>query len=95
MKKTITILSALALSAGLSYAGCGKVDTTSGKITSYDAEKKIIVVEAEGGAKTTLTVTPTSKYAGKDGKDVKIEDLQGKTVKVDSEHKKVTSVKEA
>ncbi len=50
MKKTITILSALALSAGLSYAGCGKVDTTSGKITSYDAEKKIIVVEAEGNA---------------------------------------------
>lgn len=93
MKKLLTILSALALSAGLSYAGCGKVETTSGKLTKYDAEKKVITIEAEGGAKTELSVTPTSKYADKEGKEIKIEDLEGKTVKVESEHKKVSSVK--
>lgn len=93
MKKALTILSVLALATGLSYAGCGKVDTTSGKVTKYDAEKKVLTIEAEGGAKTELTVTPTSKYSDKEGKEIKVEDLEGKSVKVESEHKKISTVK--
>lgn len=86
MKKILAILTALSLMVGASYAGCGKKVTNAGKLKSYDAEKKQIVVVGEDGKPAKLTITPTTKGADK------LKGLVGKDVKVISEHKKVDSV---
>ena len=86
MKKILAILTALCLMVGASHAGCGKKVTNSGKLSSYDAEKKQIVVVGADGKKAKLTITPKTKGANK------LKSLVGKKVKVISEHKKVDSV---
>lgn len=95
MKKLIAIITAIGLAAGASYAGCGKKVTDEGKLTSYDAETKALVVELADGKSATITATPTTEAKGKDGKAADLASLVGKKVKVVSEHKKAESVSEA
>lgn len=85
MKVILTTLAAVAFVAGSAVAGCGKVDTTKGKLKSFDAESKKVVVDVNGTDKS-LTLTPTSK-----GGD-KAEKLVGKEVTVKSEHGKITEI---
>jgi hypothetical protein len=89
MKKALTLLAVSALALGSAYAGCGKVVTNEGKLKSFDAATKKIVVEGKDGKAATLTLTPTSKGAEE------AEKLVGKDVKVDSEHGKITTIAKA
>ena len=84
MKKLLTLIAALTVATGAAYAGCGKTETTKGKLESYDAEAKAITVKDAEGKSVKLTLTPAVKI------DVKT--LVGKSVTVVSEHKKVSSV---
>lgn len=88
MKKILSLAAVLSLSLGSAYAGCGKIDTTEGKLKSFDAGTKVAVVETKAGEKK-LTLTPTSK-----GGD-KVEKMVGKDVKVQSSHGKVTEIAKA
>lgn len=91
MKTILTILTVLGLAGG-AYAGCGKKVTVEGSLNSYDADAKSITVK---GSKKPITLTASTKITGKDGKSAKIEDLEGKDVKVVHEHEKAESVTEA
>ena len=91
MKKFLAILAALAVSASAAYAGCGKKVNNDGKLTSYDADTKALVVTV-GKKEVKLQTTPKTEFKSKDGKKVKAADLVGKKVKVVSEHKKIDSV---
>ncbi len=95
MKKLLALMAVVALAAGSAYAGCGKKVTDEGKLTSYDAETKALVVELKDGKSATLTATPATEAKNKDGKKTELSELVGKTVKVVSEHKKIDSVSEA
>lgn len=95
MKKFLALLAVVGLTVGSAYAGCGKKVTDEGKLTSFDAETKSLVVELADGKSATITATPTTEAKGKDGKKVELADLVGKKVKVVSEHKKADSVAEA
>lgn len=88
MKALLTAVFALAM-AGASYAGCGIKVPVSGKLASYDKEKKEIKVGEQA-----ITLAATVKVTGADGKEVKIEDLVGKevTVSTDKHNKKGESV---
>ncbi len=88
MKKILSVLAIASLSLGSAYAGCGKIDTAEGKLKSYDAATKKIVVETKAGEKS-LTLTPTSKGAEE------AEKLVGKDVKVESTHSKITTIAKA
>lgn len=92
MKTLVTLFAALAISAGAAFAGCGMKDTDTGKLTSYDKEKKVITVEAQDGTKAMLTMTPDTATKNAKGEAAKIDDLIGKQVEVVSEHKKIDSV---
>lgn len=85
MKHTLTIIAALSLALGSSFAGCGKSETDKGTLKAVNAEAKSITVEV-AGKEVKRTLTPSSK--GADGLDK----LVGKAVTVVSEHGKVTSV---
>jgi len=89
MKKALTLLAISTLALGSAYAGCGKVVTNEGKLKSFDAATKKVVVEGKDGKEASLTLTPSSK-----GADT-AEKLVGKDVKVDSEHGKITSIAKA
>jgi hypothetical protein len=86
MKKLLTIISVVALSAGSVFAACGKKVTDEGKLTSYSAEKKEVTITTAEGKAVNRVLTPDSKVSGK------IEELVGKSVKVVSEHNKIDSV---
>tara|TARA_R110002049_G_scaffold59851_1_gene161600 strand:- start:124 stop:390 length:267 start_codon:yes stop_codon:yes gene_type:complete len=86
MKSILLIAATVCFISGSAFAGCGKVVTDKGKLKSFDAASKQLVVEAKG-KEVTLTLTP-----GAEGAD-SLADLVGKKVVVESEHKKVTSVK--
>ena len=85
MKILLTTLAALSIAAGSSFAGCGKVTTTEGTLKSFNAESKQLVVESEG-KEVKLSITPSTKGADKVAK------LEGKKVKVLSEHGKATEI---
>lgn len=85
MKHLLTILAALSLALGSSFAGCGKVDTDKGKLKAVDKDAKSITVDV-AGKEVKRTLTPTSKGAED------LDKLVGKDVVVTSEHNKVTSV---
>lgn len=85
MKHLLTILAALSLAVGSSFAGCGKVDTDKGKLKAVDKDAKSITVDV-AGKDVKRTLTPTSKGAED------LDKLVGKDVVVTSEHGKVTSV---
>jgi hypothetical protein len=89
MKKLLAILTIVAVSAGSTFAACGKKVTDEGKVTNYNADKKEISIEVAEGKTVALTLTPDTKLAGK------AEDLVGKKVKAISEHKKLDSVEAA
>lgn len=89
MNKAFALIAASTLALGSAYAGCGKVVTNEGKLKSFDAATKKVVVEGKDGKPATLTLTPTSKGADE------AEKLVGKDVKVDSEHGKITSIAKA
>jgi VCBS repeat-containing protein len=86
MKKFLTLIAIVSLSAGSAFAACGKTTTSEGTLKSYDAEKKTLVVEAKDGKATTITLTPSTT-----GADT-IATLIGKSVKVVAEHGKAQSV---
>lgn len=88
MKTLLTIAFALTM-AGSSYAGCGIKVPVSGKLASYDKEKKELKV-----GETAITLAAAAKITGADGKEAKIEDLVGKdvTVSTDKHTKKGESV---
>jgi len=83
MKSILTTLAVLGLSMS-AFAGCGKIDTTSGTLKSVDADSKSIVIES-GGKEVKLTLTAAFSAADK---------LVGKKVTATSSHKKVESLKE-
>jgi hypothetical protein len=89
MKKALTLLAISAMALGSAYAGCGKVVTNEGTLKSFDAATKKVVVEGKDGKAATLTLTPSSKGSEQ------AEKLVGKSVKVDSEHGKITSIAKA
>jgi hypothetical protein len=89
MKKALTLLAISTLALGSAYAGCGKVVTNEGKLKSFDAATKKLVVEGKDGKEATVTLTPSTKGADD------AEKLVGKNVKVDSEHGKATSIAKA
>ncbi len=82
MKSILTTLVIAGLSAS-AFAGCGKTETTSGKLKSVNKDSKSIVIEADG-KDVTLTLTASVKNAEK---------LVGKQVTAVSSHKKVESLK--
>ena len=88
MKTLLTAAIAIALS-GAAYAGCGVKIPVSGKLASYNKEKKELKVGGE-----SITLAADAKITGADGKDAKIEDLVGKevTVSTDKHSKKGESV---
>ena len=88
MKTLLTIAFALTM-AGISYAGCGLKVPVTGKLASYDKEKKEIKI-----GKESITLAATVKVIGADGKEAKIEDLVDKevTVSTDKHTKKGESV---
>ena len=61
MKKFLTLIAIVSVSAGSAFAGCGKIDTTEGKLKSFNPETKIAVVETKDKKKVNVTLTPTSK----------------------------------
>ena len=79
MKTLLTVAFALTMAAS-SYAGCGLKVPVSGKIDSYDKEKKELKI-----GKESVTLAATVKVTGADGKDAKIEDLVGKEVTVSTD----------
>lgn len=85
MKKFFSLIAIVTFAAGSAFAGCGKIDTTEGKLKSFDASTKVAVVETKAGEKS-VTLTPTSKGGEK------AEKLVGKNVKVLSSHGKVTEI---
>ncbi len=85
MKHLLTILTALALTLGSSFAGCGKIDTDKGKLKSVNKEGKSITVEV-AGKEVKRTLTPSSKGADE------LDKLVGKDVVVTSSHGKIESV---
>lgn len=85
MKFLFTTIAALSLALGSAQAGCGKTETDTAILKSYDKETKQLVLDVAGTAKT-LTLTPSAK-----GGD-QAESLVGKKVTVISEHKKVQSL---
>ena len=91
MKKAFTLLGAAMFFVAAVVAGCGKKVNTAGKLEKADGETKQIVVKVEDKSET-LTLKADTKITDKDGKEVKIADLVGKSVKVVSEHKKVDSI---
>jgi hypothetical protein len=86
MKQFLSLITLIALSAAPAFAGCGKVVTSEGKLKSFDAGTKTLVVEGKDGKTATITLTPTTKGADS------VSGLVGKAVKVESEHNKATSV---
>ena len=85
MKHLLTILAALSLALGTSFAGCGKIDTDKGKLKAVNTEAKSITIEV-AGKEVKRTLTPASKAEG-------IDKLVGKDVVVTSSHGKVETVK--
>jgi|GEM_PF-873343 len=83
MKSILTTLAVLGLSVS-AFAGCGKIDTTSGTLKSVDADSKSIVIES-AGKEVKLTLTAAISGADK---------LVGKKVTATSSHKKVETLKE-
>jgi hypothetical protein len=77
MKNILSILSILALAAA-AQAGCGKTISAEGKVKSFDAEKKVLVVADKGGKDIKITLTPETKGADH------AKDLVGKSVKVEA-----------
>lgn len=77
MKNILSILSVLALAAA-AQAGCGITISAEGKVKSFDAEKKILVVADKGGKDIKITLTPETKGADH------AKDLVGKNVKVEA-----------
>jgi hypothetical protein len=95
MKKFLSTLAIITLTAGAAFAACGKTETDKGTLQSYDAEKKQVTVQTAEGKTVTRTVTPTSKMMAKDGKAAEAAALKGKTVSVVSEHGKVQTISES
>jgi hypothetical protein len=85
MKVILTTIAALSIAAGSAIAGCGKVETTEGKLKSFNAETKTVVIDVDGTEKS-LKLTPSSKGADK------LASLEGKKVKALSEHGKITEI---
>ncbi|MBX7210441.1 MAG: hypothetical protein K1X78_19175 [Verrucomicrobiaceae bacterium] len=86
MKNILSLIAIASLAAGSAFAGCGKIDTTEGKLKSYNAETKVAVVETKDKKTVNVTLTPTSK--GGEG----VDKLVGKKVKVLASHGKVTEI---
>lgn len=88
MKHLLSFALALTLTAS-AHAGCGVKVPVSGKVASYDKEKKELKVGEQA-----ITLAATVKVTDADGKDMKIEDLVGKevTVSTDKHNKKGESV---
>jgi hypothetical protein len=86
MKTILCTLALIGLSVASSQAGCGKTVTDSGKLKSFDAEAKALVIEVDG-KEVKRTLTPSSEGAAD------VEKLVGKKVVVVSEHNKIESVK--
>lgn len=85
MKQILLSLAFIGFAVSSATAGCGKTVTNKGKLKSFNAETKALVVE-EGGKEVKLTLTASAK--GADGLDK----LVGKKVTVVSSHGKVESV---
>ena len=62
MKHILTILAALSLALGTSFAGCGKTETDKGKLKAVNKEAKSITIDV-AGKEVKRTLTPTTKGA--------------------------------
>ena len=88
MKHILLTLAFVGIAVSSATAGCGKTVTNKGKLKSFNAETKALVVE-DGGKEVKLTLTASAK--GADGLDK----LVGKKVTVVSSHGKVESVEKS
>jgi predicted S18 family serine protease len=86
MKKLLALITVIAVSSSPVFAGCGKTVTNEGTLKSFDAATKTLVVAGKDGKEAKITLTPTTK-----GADA-VAGMVGKSVKVDHEHNKATSV---
>ena len=86
MKKLLALITVIAVSSSPVFAGCGKTETVEGTLKSFDAGTKTLVVAGKDGKETEIKLTPTTK-----GGDA-VAKMSGKSVKVEHEHKKATSV---
>lgn len=87
MKKILAIVAVIGLALSGAYAGCGKKVTVTGTF-EYDAETKSLTVK---GAKKPIKLQKGTKITGADGKEAKINDLEGE-ITVVHEHNKADSV---
>ena len=62
MKHILTILAALSLALGTSFAGCGKTETDKGKLKAVNKEAKSITIDV-AGKEVKRTLTPSTKGA--------------------------------
>ena len=92
MKLILSMILALAISAGAAYGACGKKVTNEGTFKTLDTDNKIIVVASKDGEEAKLVLTKDTKAVDADGKEAKLADLVGEEVTVISEHDKVDSV---
>ena len=86
MKTLLALITVIAVSSSPVFAGCGKTVTNEGTLKSFDAATKTLVVAGKDGKEAKITLTPTTK-----GADA-VAGMVGKSVKVDHEHYKATSV---
>ena len=55
MKHILTILAALSLALGTSFAGCGKTETDKGKLKAVNKESKSITIDVAGKEVTVIS----------------------------------------
>ncbi|MEM1440878.1 MAG: hypothetical protein AAGF67_00950 [Verrucomicrobiota bacterium] len=91
MKNFLGIIAAIAIGAGTAFAGCGKKVTSEGE-ASYDADTKSLTVK---GVDKPIKIQASTVIKNADGEEVEIASLDGKKVKVVSEHNKADSVTES
>ena len=79
MKHLLALAVALTMT-GAAHAGCGIKVPVTGKLASYDKEKKELKIGEQA-----ITLAAAAKIIGADGKEAKIEDLVGKEVTVSTD----------
>ena len=88
MKTLLVLLTIIGFGVGGAIAGCGVKTTNTGKLKSYDADSKAIVV-MEDDEEVTIEITEDTTVSEN------LKDMVGKDVKVISEHGKADSVESA
>jgi hypothetical protein len=85
MKALLLNITVFSLLAGSAHAGCGRVETTVGKLKSINTETKTIVIDVSG-KEGSLKLTPSTKGADNltslEGRKVKALSIHGKLIEI-------------